>query len=245
MYPVDLHTHTIASTHAYSTINEYAQQAAAIGIRLFATTDHGPALADGPHLWHFFNLRVLPRQLHGVTVLRGVEANIVDGELDCPDAMLACLDIVLAGLHTPCQEPLDIAGNTAMLCKVIAGGKVQVITHPGNPLFPVDVWAVAEAATRHHVALEVNNASFLHTRKGSMHSCVELIAAQRDLGGWVAVNSDAHHTHSLGHVEESLKVIRAVNFPEERIINTSPEQTLRFLAECHGKDVRALSALCK
>ena len=36
----DLHCHSIASTHAYSTINELAQSAKEAGIRLFALTDH-------------------------------------------------------------------------------------------------------------------------------------------------------------------------------------------------------------
>ncbi|WP_163284891.1 PHP domain-containing protein, partial [Enterobacter hormaechei] len=42
MYQVDLHAHTIASTHAYSTVNEYFSEAARRGIKLFAITDHGP-----------------------------------------------------------------------------------------------------------------------------------------------------------------------------------------------------------
>ncbi|SUC47350.1 Probable phosphatase YcdX [Providencia stuartii] len=40
MYQVDLHAHTIASTHAYSTVNEYFSEAARRGIKLFAITDH-------------------------------------------------------------------------------------------------------------------------------------------------------------------------------------------------------------
>ena len=54
MYPVDLHAHTIASTHAYSTVSEYFQQAKKKGIKLFAITDHGPDMDDAPHEWHFF-----------------------------------------------------------------------------------------------------------------------------------------------------------------------------------------------
>ncbi|SPW34894.1 Probable phosphatase YcdX [Edwardsiella tarda] len=58
MYPVDLHMHTVASTHAYSTLHDYIAQAAARGLRLFAITDHGPEMADAPHPWHFMNMRV-------------------------------------------------------------------------------------------------------------------------------------------------------------------------------------------
>ena len=60
-FPVDLHTHTVASYHAYSTIVEYVHQAKLCGIKMFATTDHGPSLEDAPHVWHFGNLKVVPR----------------------------------------------------------------------------------------------------------------------------------------------------------------------------------------
>ena len=43
----DLHTHTIASGHAYSTINEIAAEAARRQLRLIGMTDHGPALPGG------------------------------------------------------------------------------------------------------------------------------------------------------------------------------------------------------
>ena len=243
MYPVDLHVHTVASTHAYSTIDEYVRQARKIGVRLLAVTDHGPALHDAPSLWHFVNLRVIPHVLDGVGVLRGIEANILESGLDCPDDTLATLDIVLAGFHMPSQTSLGKEGNTRLMVDAICGGKVHVITHPGNPLFPVDAGAVAEAASRRHVALEVNNASFMYTRKGSAETCLELIAAQRDAGGWIAVDSDAHHSTSLGSSEEALKIVRAVNFPEERILNASPERTLEFLEAFHGKRFDELRAL--
>ncbi len=41
MYPVDLHMHTVASTHAYSTLHDYVAQAKLNGLKLFAITDHG------------------------------------------------------------------------------------------------------------------------------------------------------------------------------------------------------------
>ena len=46
---VDTHTHTLASGHAYSTIQEMAIEAAKNNIEAFAVTDHGPAIKE-----HFF-----------------------------------------------------------------------------------------------------------------------------------------------------------------------------------------------
>ena len=40
-FPVDVHSHTLASTHAYSTIHDYIQQAAEKGIQLFVPTRQG------------------------------------------------------------------------------------------------------------------------------------------------------------------------------------------------------------
>lgn len=66
MYPVDLHMHTVASTHAYSTLSDYIAQAKQKGIKLFAITDHGPDMEDAPHHWHFINMRIWPRVVDGV-----------------------------------------------------------------------------------------------------------------------------------------------------------------------------------
>ena len=82
----DLHVHTLASGHAYSTVTEIIDAAAQKGLEAIALTDHGPAMPGGPHRYHFGNLFVLPDKDKGVEVLRGVEANIVDsdGTLDLP-----------------------------------------------------------------------------------------------------------------------------------------------------------------
>ena len=65
-YQVDTHAHTLASTHAYSTIHDYIAEAKRKGIIIFAITDHGPEMADAPHAWHFINQRVIPRIVDGV-----------------------------------------------------------------------------------------------------------------------------------------------------------------------------------
>lgn len=71
----------------------------------------------------------------------------------------------------------------------IASGAVHIISHPGNPKFPVDIPAIAAAAAKHHVALEINNSSFVSSRIGSEDNCRAVAAAVRDAGGWVALGS--------------------------------------------------------
>ena len=43
-YVMDMHTHTIASGHAYNTIYEMARWAASKGVALLGITDHGPRM---------------------------------------------------------------------------------------------------------------------------------------------------------------------------------------------------------
>ncbi|GFP38274.1 putative hydrolase, partial [Candidatus Hakubella thermalkaliphila] len=92
----DLHVHTLASGHAYSTIEEIAAAAAAKQLEVVAITDHGPAMPGGPHEYYFGNLWVLPAEVGGVTILRGAEVNILEehGRLDLPEVLLKQLDIV-------------------------------------------------------------------------------------------------------------------------------------------------------
>lgn len=42
----------------------------------------------------------------------------------------------------------------------MASGNVHIISHPGNPKYPVDITAIARAAAKYRVALEINNSSF-------------------------------------------------------------------------------------
>lgn len=44
----DLHTHTLASAHAYSTVTENTVQAEKTGLKIMAVTDHGPQMEDAP-----------------------------------------------------------------------------------------------------------------------------------------------------------------------------------------------------
>jgi putative hydrolase len=236
MYQVDLHAHTIASTHAFSTVNEYFAEAAARGMKLFAITDHGPEMQDAPHEWHFGNMPILPRIVNGVGLLYGIEANIKNkqGETDCNEKIARHLDIILAGFHEPVLEPQSLEDNTEAMITTIRSGKVQIITHPGNPKYPIDIKAVAQAAKECNVALEMNNSSFLHSRAGSKKNCIEIAKAVKEAGGWVALGSDSHHVSYLGRFDEVVEMLKSIDFPESRILNTTPRRVLDFL-EAHGR----------
>ena len=80
----DLHTHTLVSEHAYSTVDEMVNSAKEKGLLALAITDHGPHSSDGAKSVHFKAMHSLPDYINGVRLLRGCEANIVDysGKVD-------------------------------------------------------------------------------------------------------------------------------------------------------------------
>jgi putative hydrolase len=133
----DLHVHTTASGHAYSTVEEYAARAKKIGLKAFAITDHGPAMPGGPHLYHFYNMRMVPEVFKGVRIYKGAEVNIINdrGDLDVPDDLLAILDIVTVAMHPRVgYESRGEAENTKVLLKALRNRKHN--RAPGQPYVP-------------------------------------------------------------------------------------------------------------
>lgn len=85
----DLHTHTIASTHAYSTFSEMVRAAAERGLYALAVTDHARTMPGAPREWYFSCLHELPLHYRGVMTIAGIEANVLDfeGNLDLEKKM--------------------------------------------------------------------------------------------------------------------------------------------------------------
>lgn len=228
---VDSHTHTVASGHAFSTLAENVAAAAAQNIKLLAITDHGPAMPGAPHFWFFKNMRVIPRIINGVGVLRGVEANIINfkGEIDIDMHTQQHLDIVLASLHEPIITPATRTLHTDGVVKAMASGRIDVFAHGGNPAFPIDVEEVARAASSYNVLVEINNSSFTTSRPGSEKHCAALVEAVARHDGCLTFGSDAHIAGKVGVFHECLAFIEAVGFPKERILNYNGLRFLHFL----------------
>ncbi|MFZ5945734.1 MAG: phosphatase [Bacillota bacterium] len=230
-FKVDLHTHTIASGHAYSTLHENFMQAKEKGITMLAVTDHGPQMPGGPHLYYFGNLRVLPMEYLGVELLRGAEANIIgfQGQLDIPDGILKRLDIVLAGFHTGCFPGGDVEENTQALINAMKHPYVDVIVHPGNPEFTINPVKLVEASKELGVALEINNSSLTTSRKGSLENCrvIAKIAAQK--GSIISLGSDAHWAPLIGDFSKALTIVKESGLKEGQILNSNPDLVREYL----------------
>lgn len=229
---VDTHTHSVASGHAFSTLGELAEAAAAKGLEGFVLTDHGPSMPGGAHPWHFGNLRVLPSRISGVRFWKGIEANIIDNEggIDLAESELARLDFVLAGFHEVCFASGSREENTRALIAALANPWVDAISHPGNPAFPVDLAAVVRAACQEGKALEINNSSFT-IRRGSDANCLGMARLLAESGGRLVVGSDAHFHGDVGNFSKALAVIGEAGVPSRLVVNSDLAGFEAFLAE--------------
>lgn len=233
-YALDVHTHTIMSGHAYSTLMENAKAASEKGIKVLGTTEHGCAMPHAPHIWYFNNYKVLPREMYGVTMLYGVEANIkdYDGNLDMDDETLSKMDIVIGSIHAGAVfETGTVEENTRAFVKTIESGKVDILGHIGNPQVPINFEEVIKCAKENNVLIEINNSSFTTSRIGSLENCSKVAKVCKEIGAKIILNSDAHFCTKIGEFTEAVNMLESIEFPEELIINKNPDDLLRLLKD--------------
>lgn len=236
---VDTHTHTVASGHAYSTIIENCIEASKKGIELIAMTDHGPAMPGGPHIFHFGNLKVIPRYIHGVEVLKGIEANIVDydGKLDLNAERMEKIEIVIASLHDVCIAPGSVKDNTRALINAMKNKYVDIIGHPGNPMFPIEIDEVLDAAIYYNVMIEINNSSLGVSRIGSYENCSLIAKHAAKKGNIIALGTDSHICYSVGEFSKAVEIIERAGIDDDHIINNDKEKLKEYLRK-KGKIIK-------
>lgn len=104
---IDIHTHTIISGHAFSTLNEMIAHAQKLGLMLYGVTEHGPGIPGTCDPLYFRNMYIVPRQYGDMQLMMGAELNILDydGTLDLTEEMyFRNFDVTIAGLHSLCYK---------------------------------------------------------------------------------------------------------------------------------------------
>lgn len=225
-YLIDMHNHTVASGHAYSTIQEIAKEASNKGMKYIGITDHGPSLDGSSNIWHIGNMKVVPENIHGVGILKGVEANILneDGEIDVPEEFLEGLDIVLAGLHEGPIASMDKERNTRTILNVMDNKYVDIIVHLGNPSFPIDIERVVLKAKESNKLIEINNSSLHTSRQGSAENCLKIALICKKHNTKMIFNSDSHISYDVGRFDKIFELLDGADIPEELIVNSTVER---------------------
>lgn len=230
---LDVHTHTTASGHAYSTIRENITAAKNAGLELIGISDHAPKMPGSCHDFYFLNFEVIPRDRYEIKLIMGAELNILDysGSTDLPAQSLKNLDYAIASLHNPCIDPGNVEENTAAIIGAMKNPYVVIIGHPDNPKYPVDFDKIARAASENHVLLECNNSSYKPTgyRVGSRENAKLMLAACKKYNAAVIMGSDAHIDFDVGNHKFSQEVLAENNFPENLVVNADVEKFFEYV----------------
>jgi DNA polymerase (family 10) len=237
----DLHMHTTYSD-GRDPLRRMIQAAHALGYEYIAITDHSEHAGAARTVTvdqlarQRDEIARLREDAPGMTILHGLEVDILpDGTLDCPDAVLATLDIVLASLH-------DAAGqNGRQLTRRCLGAirhpLVSVITHPGNqlvgrrPEYDMDYPEIFSAAVETGTALEIDGAPAHLDLSGSRAR--EAVEA----GVTVVIDSDCHRSRALDRqMRMGVGTARRGWVEPRHVLNTRPIGGIRaFIAAKRGR----------
>ena len=248
----DVHTHTLYSRHAYSTIEENVRAASERGLELLGSTEHFSSMLfptpDVRNYQYFFNYNCWPRTWHGVRVLHGCEADIVDcdgnlfgydvayarGMLQdrlrepriLRDAVFSDCDYVIASIHNrEFAEDQPLSRTTQAYLGALEDPHVLVLGHTGRAGVPFDLDEVLTAAKERHKLIEINEHSLGDMPERSRR-CRDIAERCAELGVMVTVSSDAHVAPAVGVFDNATSLLEEVHFPEELVATRSAEAFL-------------------
>lgn len=231
---LDGHIHTLECGHAYNTITEMVQAAKKRDLEMVCWTEHGPELPGSANPMFFSNMRVIPPEVEGVRVLKGIEANILpDNTVDIYDSFADKMEVASASLHYDTFKPGTLVENTEAVLSAVKNPYIDFICHLGNPEYDLDFETIIKEAAKYNKLIEVNNGSF-YIRTGSKENCIDIAKLCIKYDVPIIVGTDAHWSDAVGKFQYARKALDIAEVPDELVINTDPQKLLNFL-ELRGK----------
>lgn len=230
----DLQIHTNWSDGKNS-IEELAFEAQKMGYEYIAITDHSRDMKSSKsrderqikkQMDEIDNINM---KLDGLTVLKGVEANIDSyGYLDVPDKLLEDMDIVVAGIHSGFNQ--NKHELTRRVLSAISNEHVNIISHPtgreiqGRKGYELEFERIFEAAHDSEILLEINS------RMNRLDLNDIHIKQALEQGAKMVINTDAHSISELANMELGVGTARRGWAKKEDIVNSlSLEKLLVYL----------------
>ena len=220
----DLHVHTRA-TDGRQDLEAMARAAQAAGLEYIAITDHSRHLTVARGLdekrlrAQLEEIDRLNDRLHGITVLKGIEVDILeDGRLDLPDHVLAELDVVVAAVHD--HFGLSREKQTRRIQRAMDHKYFSILAHPTGrllqerPAYEVDMERIIEQARSRPCFLEIN-AQPTRLDLNDIHCRMA-----RDAGVLMAINSDGHHGDDFGNLVYGIHQAQRGWVEPAHVINT-------------------------
>lgn len=229
----DLHAHTRASD-GHESLEAMAAAARDHGLQYLAITEHSKRLTVA----HGLDSKRLLAQVelidefnagdHGITVLKGIEVDILeDGSLDFADAILARLDVVIGAVHS--RFNLSRASQTRRILRAMDNPNFTLLAHPSGRLidrrapYDVDMTKIIRHARERGCFLELN----AHPERLDLLDthCQQA----REEGVLVSINSDAHSIADFDNLRFGVGQARRGWLEKQDVLNTRSLTALRKL----------------
>ena len=238
---VDTHVHTNLSNHAYSTIDECARYARLHQLEGIVMADHLNDDISYDILASLLNREVLPSNIYGVQIIRGIEVDIIDvnahlsgedtkcmfnTEKNVCEAVLDTSDIVIASVHSTYKGG-NLLANTNMFTKILEDPRVNIIGHCIKSNISFEIKEVVNAARIFGKPLEINESTF--SNKEKIKYIYELLECCAEEDTMIAIGSDAHCAYDIGRFHKVNSILSEVEFPETLIVNKKLIEFLKYM----------------
>ena len=221
-------------TDGQNSIREMAEQAKKNGLEYIIISDHSKYLAmtggldEKGLLKQAKEIDQVNEQVDGITVIQGVELNILkDGSLDISNDELKNLDVASAAVHS--HFDMDNEEMTKRVLKAIENPNVDILLHPTareiqrrEPI-PLDIEKVMETAEENGTILDIDSyPDRLDLKDEHIKKAVEI-------GVKLGISSDSHSTAHLHYLELGVAQARRGWATAKDIVNTRKLEQLRKL----------------
>lgn len=227
----DLHAHTRA-TDGHDSLRDMALAAKKLGLEYLAITEHSRRLTVAHGLDPLRLARQceeideLNTQLDGITLLKGIEVDILeDGSLDLPDEVLCRLDLVVGAVHS--QFHLSRARQTERILRAMDHPHFTMLAHPSGRLieqrepYDADMLRIIRHARNRGCFLELN----AHPERLDLLDTHCQMAKEE--GVLVSINSDAHSRYDFANLRYGVGQARRGWLEKDDVLNTRPLSVLR------------------
>src|SRR5512136_710100 len=212
-------------TDGQNSICEMAEQAKKNGLDYIVISDHSKYLAMTGGLDEKGLLRQakeigeVNKQIDGITVLQGIELNILkDGSLDISDEALKKLDVTSAGVHS--HFDMTKEEMTKRVLKAVENPHVDILVHPtGRQIqkrepIQLDIEKVIDAAKANGTILDIDSyPDRLDLKDEHIRKAVEA-------GVKLGISSDSHSTVHMHYLEFGVAQARRGWATAKDVVNT-------------------------
>lgn len=244
----DMHTHTIYSRHAFSTLKENLDYAILNGMNYIACTDHyyGSKQVRIDQLNEVARVSLINRvnPYHGVNVISSMEFNLGCNKNDTyAISTMKGIKYVPFGLHSwfcniPSMTLQDLSAlfndaATMYGCNAFVHieRELDVINHGNITTDEITEFfdTIVSNAKTMDILLELNESSL----KGKNHNNYDRakcwLHIARDNGNKICLGSDAHFCEEVGVFPNAIALLNEVRYPRELILNCNEDWVKQYM----------------